>query len=296
MDTETLYLFAEVMHYRSFSAVAKSRGIAASSVSRSISALEAQVGARLFQRTTRQVVPTEAGQLYFERITSVLEGLEIAGQLVSDEGGRPHGTLRVTAPVGFAESLLMPQIIEFNQLYPELSLELLLHDRFTDLVEERIDVAIRLGTLQDSSYIGRQLSPMEFYIVASPHYLEKNGVPQIPEQLCEHHCLIFPRGGHNSSWFFKRKQKIQEVNIKGRHLITQSAATKQCTLAGMGISLLPDWLVQTEIENAELVKLFTDYQVTATDYKAAVWLLYPSREYLPAKVRVFSDFLFAKFS
>jgi len=296
MDTETLYLFAEVMHYRSFSAVAKSRGIAASSVSRSISTLEAQVGARLFQRTTRQVVPTEAGQLYFERITSVLEALEIAGQLVSDAGGRPHGTLRVTAPVGFAESLLMPQIIEFNQLYPELSLELLLHDRYTDLVEERIDVAIRLGTLQDSSYIGRQLSPMEFYIVASPHYLEKNGVPQIPEQLCEHRCLIFPRGGHNSSWFFKRKQKIQEVNIKGRHLITQSAATKQCTLAGMGISLLPDWLVQTEIENAELIKLFTDYQVTATDYKAAVWLLYPSREYLPAKVRVFSDFLFAKFS
>jgi len=296
MDIETLYLFAEVMRQRSFSAIAKTRGIAASSVSRSISALEAQVGARLFQRTTRQVVPTEAGQLYFERITPVLEELEIAGQLVSDVEGRPQGTLRITAPVGFAESLLMPLITEFNQLYPELSLELLLHDRYTDLVEERIDVAIRLGTLQDSSYIARQLSAMEFFIVASPEYLESNGVPQMPEQLSEHRCLIFPRGGHNSSWFFKRKQKIQEVSIKGRHLITQSTATKQCTLAGMGISLLPDWLVKTEIEKGELVKLFTDYQVTATDYKAGVWLLYPCRQYLPAKVRVFSDFLFAKFS
>jgi len=296
MDTDTLYLFADVMRQRSFSAVAKTRGVAASSVSRSISALEAQVGARLFQRTTRQVVPTEAGQLYFERITSVLEELEMAAQRVSDAEDRPQGTLRITAPVGYAESLLMPHIIEFNQLYPELSLELLLHDRYTDLVEERIDVAVRLGSLQDSSYIARQLSTMEFFIVASAQYLENNGEPQMPEQLSEHDCLIFPRGGHNSSWFFKRNQKIQEVSIKGRHLMTQSAATKQCTLAGMGISLLPDWLVKTEIEQGQLVKLFNDYQVTATDYKAAVWLLYPSRQYLPAKVRVFNDFLIAKFS
>ncbi len=296
MDTETLYLFAEVMRQRSFTDVAKARGIAASSVSRSISALELEVGARLFQRTTRKVMPTEAGLLYFERINLVLEELEVAGQIITDDDGRPHGTLRITAPAGFSESLLMPRIIEFNQLYPELSLELMLQDRYTDLVEERIDVAIRVGSLNDSTYIGRQLSPMAFYIVGSAKYLEQNGIPQSPQQLSDHSCLIFPRGGQNSSWFFKNKQKTQQVMIKGRHLITQSSATKQCTLAGMGLSLLPDWLVQEEIDKGELVRLFADFQVTATDYKGAIWLLYPSREYLPAKVRVFSDFLVSRFA
>jgi len=296
MDTQSLYLFVDVMRQRSFIAIAKARGISASSVSRSISALETEVGARLFQRTTRQVVPTEAGVLYFERISSVLEDLEIAGQLVTDAGDRPHGTLRITAPIGFSETQLMPHIIEFNQLYPELSLELLLQDRYLDLIEERIDVAIRVGSLEDSTYIARRLSAMEFYIVASPRYLEKNSLPKTPQQLIDHSCLIFPRGGQNSNWFFKRKQKTQKVSISGRHLITQSAATKQCALAGMGLALLPDWLVKKEIEQGELVKLFDDYQVTATDYDAAIWILYPSREFLPAKVKLFSDFLFNQFS
>jgi DNA-binding transcriptional LysR family regulator len=296
MDTETLYLFAEVMRHRSFTSIAKQRGIAPSSVSRSISALEAEVGVRLFQRTTRQIVPTEAGLLYFERINSVLEELEVAGQLISDVSEQLKGTLRITASNGFGEKKIVPLIIEFNKLYPELSLELLLHDRYTDLVEERIDVAIRVGSLEDSNYIARQLSPMEFYIVASPQYIELNGLPKAPEEINDHSCLIFPRGEYKSSWLFKREHKIQKISITGKHLITQSSATKKCTLAGMGISLLPDWLIQTEIEKGTLVRLFKNYQVSATDFNGAVWMLYPSKNYLPVKVRLFSDFLMAYFT
>ncbi|VAW61339.1 Transcriptional regulator, LysR family [hydrothermal vent metagenome] len=296
MDTETLHLFAEVMRQRSFTSIAKARGVAPSSISRSISALEAEVGARLFQRTTRKIVPTEAGLLYYERINTVLEDLEVAGQLVSGASERPHGSLRITASNSFSESQLVPLMIEFNKLYPMLSLALLLCDGYTDLVEERIDVAIRVGSLDDSTYVARRLSVMTFYVVASPAYLQENGVPKKPEQISEHSCLVFPRSGFNVNWLFKQKQKIQEIAIQGKHVITQSGATKQCTLAGMGLSLLPDWLIKNEIEKGELITLFNDFEVTATDYESAVWMLYPSREYLPMKVKVFRDFLLAHYA
>lgn len=296
MDTETLSLFAEIMRHRSFTHVAKQRGIAASSVSRSISALEAEIGARLFQRTTRQIMPTEAGLLYFERINSVLEELELARQLATDTSEKPQGTLRITAPKVFGEMHVVPLLAEFARRYPELSLEVLLNDRFTDLVEERIDVAIRVGTLEDSSFIARPLMPMSFYVTASPEYIDKHGAPEMPEQIAEHNCLLFPRSGYNFNWLFKRRGKTQEVSIRGKHLITQSSAIKQCALAGMGLALLPDWLIRTEVESERLVRLFKDFQVTATDFKGSVWLLYPSREYVPAKVKLFSDFLIANFN
>ncbi|VAW69651.1 Transcriptional regulator, LysR family [hydrothermal vent metagenome] len=296
MDTETLYLFAEVMRHRSFTGIAKTLGIAPSSVSRSISALESEIGTRLFQRTTRQIVPTEAGLLYFERITPILEDLELARQLATEINEQPQGTLRITTPIGFGEIYIVPLLAEFSQLYPELSLDVLLNDRYTDLVEERIDIAIRVGSLQDSSYIARQLAPMSFYITASPDYLDKQGSPDSPEQVSEHNCLLFPRHGYNLNWLFKKNRKTQEVSVQGKHLITQSAAIKQCTLAGMGLSLLPDWLIKSEIEKGLLVKLFNEYQVTATDYNSSVWMLYPSREYVPVKVKLFSEFILKSFS
>ncbi|VAW62946.1 Transcriptional regulator, LysR family [hydrothermal vent metagenome] len=296
MDIESLYLFTEVMHQRNFASIAKARGVAPSSVSRSISALESEIGTRLFQRTTRQIVPTEAGLLYYERINSVLEELELAQQLASDINNQPSGTLRITASKVFGEMYIVPLLAEFSQLYPELSLEIQFNDGYTDLVEERIDIAIRAGSLKDSSYIAKRLLPMSFYISASPEYLSKNGRPESPQQIKEYNCLLFPRSGHNLNWLFKQTQKIQEISVQGKHLLTQSSAIKQCTLAGMGLSLLPDWLIQPELEKGQLIKLFSDYEVTATDYSGAVWLLYPSREYLPSKVRLFNDFLMKHFS
>jgi len=295
MDVDSLYLFAQVMRQRSFTNVAKERGIAASSVSRSISALESEVGTRLFQRTTRQIVPTEAGLLYFERINLVLEELELAKQLATDINNQPKGKLRISLPKVFGELHVVPLLAEFNRLYPDLSLDVLLNDRFADLIEERIDVAIRVGSLEDSTYIARQLLPMSFCITASPEYLVRFGIPETPEQVKEHNCLLFPRSGHNFNWTFKCQNKIEEISVQGKHLLTQSSAIKQCTVAGMGLSLLPDWLVEKEIRHGQLTKLFRDFEVTATDFNGAVWMIYPSREYLPAKVKLFCDFLLDKF-
>jgi len=291
MDVDTLHLFAQVMNLRSFTEVAKQRGIAASSVSRSISALESEVGALLFQRTTRQIAPTEAGLLYFERINAILEELEIAKQLAVDTKNQPKGRLRISLPKVFGELHIIPLLAEFTERYPELNLEILLNDRFVDLVEERIDLAIRLGSLEDSTYIARKLSPMSFYITASPDYLAQFGIPNLPEEIKQHNCLLFPRSGHNFNWSFRSGGKTQEITVNGKHLLTQSSAIKQCTIDGMGLSLLPDWLVKAEVENGQLVRILCDFEVTATDYNGAIWMVYPSREYLPVKVSTFCNFL-----
>jgi len=296
MDVDSLYLFAEVMQRRSFTEVAKLRGIAASSVSRSISGLESEVGARLFQRTTRQIAPTEAGIIYFKRIKAVLEELEQAKQFASEINNRPKGTLRISLPKVFGELHIVPLFAEFNQLFPELHLEVLLNDRFVDLIEERIDVAIRVGTMEDSTYIARQLLPMSFYITASPDYLAQFGTPKTPEEIKLHDCLLFPRSGHIFNWSFRSCGKTEEIPVRGKHLLTLSSAIKMCTLDGMGLSLLPDWLVQAEITKGQLKRVLSDFEVTATDFNGAVWMVYPSREYLPVKVRVFCDFLLERFA
>ena len=292
MEISTLKLFIEVMRQRSFTEVARAHGIAPSSVSRTIAGLEDELGIRLFQRSTRKLEPTEAGKVYFEHISPSIDELETAREIAADVSVEPRGTLRVTSSIVFGQLAIVPLLPEFAALYPDLAVELILTDEFLDLIENRIDVAIRLGTLQDSSYIARCLQSIKFYICASPEYIANHGKPENPEQIKAHKCLLFPRVGHNLNWLFKDgEQTITEIPISGKYLITNSQAIKQCTLAGMGLSLLPDWLVNKEIIAGKLVRLFPDFDVTATDYESSVWLLYPSKEYLPLKVRVFIDFL-----
>ncbi len=295
MDIEALKLFLDVMRQRNFTDVARARGIAPSSVSRTVTGLENELGIRLFQRTTRKLEPTEAGVAYFERISAIVDDLESARLIAADLSDEPRGTLRVTASTVYGEMLIVPLLPELAKNYPSLSIELLLTDSYVDLIEERIDVAIRLGTLQDSSYISKRLANLKFFVCASPEYISKHGKPASPLEITNHKCLIFPRSGYNLNWLFKDKaQKLIDVPIDGKYLITNSKAIKQCTLFAMGLSLLPDWLVKQDIENGRLIRLFSEFNVTATDYNSSVWLLYPSREYLALKARVFIDLITEK--
>uniref|UniRef100_UPI0005B47E16 substrate binding domain-containing protein n=1 Tax=Anaplasma marginale TaxID=770 RepID=UPI0005B47E16 len=167
----------------------------------------------------------------------------------------------------------------------------LLTDSYLDLIEDRIDLAVRLGSLQDSSYIVRKLRQMEFYVCASPNYLKKYGFPKSPLQIKDRNCLLFPRRERNLNWFFKeRSGKVIEIPISGRYLLTNSLAIKQCAISGMGLTLLPDWLVNEDIKLGNLVRLFPDYDVTATDYQGGIWLLYPSRDYIPLKTQVLINY------
>ena len=296
MDIETLRLFVEVMQKQNFTEVAKLHGVAPSSVSRSIAALENELGIRLLQRSTRKLEPTESGLLYYERLSPLLDELESAVQFATDISREPQGKLRISTGVAYGENCITPLLPEFTERYPALRVELILSDAYLDLIEERIDISVRLGTLKSSSHIARHLSDMTFHVCASPTYLEKYGEPQSPNELTEHECLLFPRTGYNFNWLFKDKGgAITEIEIKGKYLVTNSNAIRSCCLDGMGITLLPDWLINGYLISGELVSLFADYQVTATDFDSAVWLVHPSREYLPTKTRVFRDFMLEKY-
>lgn len=292
MELSTLTIFVEVMRRRSFAAVARAQGVTPSSISRCIAGLEEELGVRLFHRSTRSLEPTEAGMLYFERISPAVTELESALQLVTDTSKEVKGTLRVTAATVYGEIVLVPLLPKLAALYPQLSIELFLTDTYLNLVEERIDVAIRLGTLQDSAYIAKRVRDMIFHVCASPDYLQRCGKPETITEIENYECLLFPRGSR-LDWRFKHNKdgQVTQVTINGKYLITNSRAIKECTIAGMGLALLPDWLVDTDITAGRLVTLFPDYAVDAEEYESAIWILYPSREYLPLKSRVFIDFV-----
>jgi DNA-binding transcriptional LysR family regulator len=292
MEMSTLKLFIEVIHRGSFTEVANTRRVAPSSVSRAIAALESELGFRLFQRSTRKLQPTEAGLLYFERVQALVDELDSARELAADINEEPRGRLRVTAPTVFGQMYLVPLLPELHAAYPKMSIELLLNDAYIDLIDERIDVAIRLGSLPDSNHVARRLRAMRFHICASPEFIERHGKPSTPKEVGQFECLLFPRGEHNLNWLFKNADgHIEEVTIKGRCLITHSDAIRQCAVNGMGLALLPDWLIQEDIRDGTLIPLFEEFEVSATDYQSAVWLLRPSREYSPLKVRIFSELL-----
>ncbi|MEL7243195.1 MAG: LysR family transcriptional regulator [Cyanobacteria bacterium J06629_18] len=290
MDLSVLQIFVEVMRHGSFAAVARERNIDPSSVSRTIAGLESELSIRLFQRTTRKLSPTEAGITYFQRVEPLIEEIQQAAEIAKDISGNPKGTIRVTASVSFGLKCIVPLLPKLEKNYPELTVDLLLTDSVVDLLTERIDIAIRLGQLTDSTLIAQRLMQTHYYVCASPDYLERFGTPKIPKDIEQHNCLLFPLSGFNTRWIFKdKKENRQEILIQGNTIISNAIALQQCAINGMGLALLADWLIDDNIGNGELVKLFPDYQVTATDFNTAAWLIYPGRAYIPLKVRVFVE-------
>lgn len=272
--------------------MARDRDLDPSSVSRAIASLEAELGVRLFQRTTRQLFPTEAGQTYFERIEPLLEEMQQAIDATIDISEQPKGTLRVTTSVSFGHHCIVPLLPEFARRYPHLTVDLWLTDAVVDLFTNRIDVAVRLGILSDSTLMAQRLVPTHYVVCGSPTYLQRSEPLQQPTDLAHHNCLLFPLTGFRSRWLFENQQEqLIEVSVSGHTIISSAIALKQCAIAGMGLALLPNWLVDDDLHSGTLVNLFPEHKVTATDFNTAVWLVYPSRAYVPFKVRVFIDFL-----
>jgi DNA-binding transcriptional LysR family regulator len=292
MDISTLNLFIEVMKQGNFATVARDRNLDPSSVSRAIAGLEAELGIRLFQRTTRQLSPTEAGTTYFERIEPLVAEMQQAMDIAIDISGQPKGTLRITASTSFGLKCIVPLLPEFQALYPELTIDLLPTDTVVDLLAEKIDVAVRLGLLVDSTLIAQQLIKTHYSVCASPDYLKRLGNLEKPTDVEHHNCLLFPLAGFRSKWIFKDQNgAVSEVYVHGHTLISSAIALQQCAVAGMGLALLPNWLVGEDLRAGTLINVFPDYAVTGTDFNTAAWLVYPSRAYVPLKVRVFIEFI-----
>ena len=292
MELTSLQIFVEVVRRGSFAAVARDREVSPSAISRAISGLEAEVGARLLQRTTRRLSPTEAGTLYFERVEPLVGELEQAGQAAADARRAPRGTLRITASVAFGQVCLVPLLPELHRRHPGLALELLLTDTNLDLVSERVDVALRLAPRLDTGLIGVRLFETRYRVCASPDYLNREGPLGSPGDLRECSCLAFALPGYRSRWIFlDREGRRSEVPIQGRFAMTSALALRESARAGLGPALLADWLIDADLASGALIDLFPEHRVTATDFETAAWLLYPSRSYLPLKTRLFIDFL-----
>ena len=186
----------------------------------------------------------------------------------------------------------MPLIPDFSAQYPELTVDLLLTDTVVDLFADRIDLAIRLGLLEDSTLIAQQLMKTHYRVCASPTYLQRCGQPQQPSDIEHHNCLLFPLSGYRSRWIFQDGDGVtSEIPVLGNVLISNAVALQQCAIAGMGLALLPNWLIDNDLKAGHLINVFPTYQVTATDFNTSVWLVYPSRTYVPLKVRVLIEFL-----
>ncbi|MDX2089078.1 MAG: LysR substrate-binding domain-containing protein [Kofleriaceae bacterium] len=293
MNTDTLRVFVEVVRRGGFSAVARQRNVDPSSISRGIASLEEELGVRLFQRTTRRVVPTDAARAYFDRVEHLIDELEQASTVAKDHDDEPRGPLRITAPISFAQVNLVPLLPGFSKSFPLVSFDLVFTDTFLDLVGERIDLAIRLGRLADSSLVAHRLAAMRYALCASPRYLRERRAPRTPSDLATHDCLHYQVVGAPAVWRFRAAADapVTEVRVRGRVVATNGMTLKQCAVAGMGLLLLPRWNVAEELRSGALVTLLPEYEATLSDFDGAAWMIYPSRSYLPRKVRVFADYL-----
>lgn len=292
MDIQEIEIFIAVAKKSNFAAVAHERNIAPSSISRTIASLEDKLRIRLFHRTTRKVSLTEAGEAYFNKIEPILCDLKLAAETAHDVQQKPAGNLRITSSVTFGNKTLLPIIHEFMKKYPEITLDYILSDQVIDLVNERVDIAIRHGKLNDSSFTATKLCSTCYRIVASPQYIKTFGHPLDPANIENHSCLIFDGPHFRNRWKFKHKNtELVEVPVNGRFRMTNGTALHSLALEGAGIALLVNWLIDDDIKKGNLINLFPTYEVSAHYFDTAIWLITPSRAYMPLRVRLLIDFL-----
>jgi DNA-binding transcriptional LysR family regulator len=285
-------VFAKVVESASFAAAARHFNMSPTMVSKHVRRLEERLGVRLLNRTTRRVSATEVGQNYYERCLRILSELEDAERAASDLQAAPRGLLRVTSSVAFGAHQLAPAIADYLVAYPDVSVDLILKHNFVDLVEERIDLAIRQGQLSDSSLIARKLYAVEMVLCASPDYLAANGTPQQPRDLVKHNCLIYTYAASGTWTFTDPNGKGEVVRISGRILADSGDALLAFALKDAGIVLAPDYLVADALSAGRLIRLLPKYKTPATP----VYAVYPHSNFLSAKTKTFIDFLAARFA
>ena len=291
MDVATLKLLVDVARSKSFAAVARARGIDPSQVSRPISALEEELGIRLLQRTTRAMTLTEAGENYVAAIATLVEGLDAARDAIVAAPNDPTGTVRVTASVAFGETMLAPLLPDFRAAFPRLRMELVLTDANVDLVADRMDIALRLAPSYRADVVGVKLFPTRYRVVVSPDYIKRFGRPPTPQALASRSCVLSAVPEFRSRWLFQNANRSEQILVSGEIVSSNAVVLRAATLAGLGPALLADWLIADDLRGGALVDLFPAHEVTATTFETAAWLLYVSRQHMPAKVRVTIDFL-----
>ena len=282
---EDLDIFARVVASGSMSAAGRALGLSPAVISKRIKRLEDRLGTRLLQRTTRQISLTEAGEGFHERIRSVLGAIEEAEAFVSGRSGQAQGTLKISAPTSFGRQHIAPHLLPFMQAHPELTINLVLSDDFTDIVAGGFDLAVRIGDLSDSSLVARRLAPVRRLLCASPDYIARHGAPESIAALSAH--VLLPAHNHDA-WKLEGAEGAVTYRPEGPLITNSSEVIREAVIAGLGIALRSTWDIGRELKEGRLVQVLPAYEGSRTLALSAV---YPSRQFLPVKVRLFIDYL-----
>ncbi|NNU79178.1 LysR family transcriptional regulator [Halovulum dunhuangense] len=280
--------FVAVVDQGGFTDAAKKLGMSKSAISKHVSSLEARLGARLLNRTTRRVNPTEIGLAYYDRATTVLTGALEADEMVNAMQTAPRGALRVSVPVSFGISQVSGLVGEFLNEYPEVSVNMVLDDRFVELVAEGFDVAIRIGRLEDSTLRARKLAESRALIVASPGYLAMHGTPETIDDLADHTLLHYSNLSTGNFWRLRTKSgEERHVRVGGRLTANNGESLRRAAESGLGIGLVPSFILGRAVEEGRLVALLPDVEQDML----GIYAVYPPGRFTQPKVRAFIDFL-----
>ncbi len=286
-DLARIRAFVQVFDAGGFSAAARQHGRSKALLSKYVSDLEDYLGVRLMNRTTRKLSLTEAGEAYYREASQLLQQLDDLDASILDQTAAPRGLLRVSAPRNFGEMILAPAIFDFLAEQPDVRLDLRLEDRFVDLVDEGIDVALRISAAPDSSLIARRLADMHHSVVASPAYLDAHAEPRVPEDLRNHAVIVDTNLAGQANWRFTVEGQTVSVHVNGPVRVNSPLAARDAALAGLGVALLPGYLAEPMIAAGRLRPILAGHIPTG----ASLMAVYPHRRHLAGKVRALIDHL-----
>ncbi|MCA9608731.1 MAG: LysR family transcriptional regulator [Myxococcales bacterium] len=285
MDLNALRVFAKVVEAGSFVGASRELDVPKSTVSRRVSELEAKLGARLLQRTTRKLRLTDAGRAYYEHAARALVEVEAAERAVTQLAEVPRGRLRVTTPLNFG--FLAPIVVSFTARFEEVEVDLVGTDRVVDLVEEGFDLAIRAGRLRDTSVVASRIGALERYLVASPSFIAAHGAPKRPDDLRALECLVFSGSSDGASWRLTRAKQTRTVRVQGRLVVNDFEFLEEAARAGLGVALLPAHHAVEDLREGRLVRLLPGW----CSSEQPISVVYPSARHLAPKVRAFIEHL-----
>lgn len=295
---EAMSAFVRSAELGSFSKAAAESGAKVSTVSRYVSGLEADLGASLFNRSTRRLHLTEAGQLFYERAKEILSDVDDARNTTRSLNNHPQGLLRISIPLVFGRRHVMAHMRDFLGAYPDIRLDATLTESTVDLIETGTDVAVRMGALVDSTLIVRKLAPLRRILVASPLYLQTHGAPDQPDDLQRHECLLYALQPA-AAWYYRQAPDATdpiEVRVQGRMRANDIETLREAALSGMGIALLPTWVVGLDVREKALVEVLPGREwLIAPGPERAIWAVYPPKKVVAPKVRAFISFLAERF-
>jgi DNA-binding transcriptional LysR family regulator len=294
-----MHAFVRSVNLGSFSKAASEAGLKVSTISRYVSALEADLGVALLNRSTRSLRLTEAGQLFYERAAPILAEVEDARSATASLNACPQGLLRINIPSAFGRRHVMRHMKDFLVAYPDIRLDATLTDETVDLIETGTDVAVRIGALVDSTLIARKLAPQRRILVASRDYLDAHAPPKIPGDLIHHECLLFALQP-TDAWYYRPAddpaEEPTEIAVGGHMRANDSEALRDAALSGVGVALLPTWLVGKDVREQRLVTVLPEREwFIAPGPERAVWAVYPPKKIVSPKVKAFLTFLFQRF-